>query len=265
MKFTDNMIIASQDAREQVLGFLEEAKRKTFLQDVLGEIKFIGDEIPRTELERVLEISKDTSNRFIKANKAELEEHGYRVVRGSENLKALVEGMKIDAHTFFGRTTVVGLFTIDAALSFAMVLTESEPAKRLRTALIELTKLSSPEQLYESAARAWEKDDFKAVWAMLSRAPGFKRHHGIQLQKQMFRAVFGMEASELKQVRQQIRPGKETTARNFMTDDELMLFSSVERLVLTAWQRFRPISSTEMYEIGKKTVMEYLAITSLSK
>lgn len=260
MKFTDNMIIASQDAREQALEFLEEAKRKTFLQDVLGEIQFIGDEIPRTELERVLEINKSTATRFIKSNQGELEEHGYRLLSRAEFEMCKPAHLKIDPHM-----RRVALFTIDAALSFAMVLTESEPAKRLRTALIELTKLSSPEQLYESAARAWEKDDFKAVWAMLSRAPGFKRHHGIQLQKQMFRAVFGMEASELKQVRQQIRPGKETTARNFMTDDELMLFSSVERLVLTAWQRFRPISSTEMYEIGKKTVMEYLAITSLSK
>src|SRR5690606_33573849 len=101
------MVIASQDAREQVLGFLEEAKRKTFHQDDLGEIKIIGDENRPNELERVLNNNKKTSNLYIKDNKTEPQEHGYRVVRGREKLKALVDGMKIDARTFFGGTTVV--------------------------------------------------------------------------------------------------------------------------------------------------------------
>ena len=43
------------------------------------------------------------------------------MVRGSGNLKALVEDVGMDAH-IFKQTVRLGLFTIDAALSFAMVL-----------------------------------------------------------------------------------------------------------------------------------------------
>lgn len=82
---------------------------------------------------RALRYSRSTQlcpapERFIKANQVELEEHGYHVVEGAKNVKALVEDMGMDAH-IFKQTVRLGLFTIDAALSFAMVLTESEPAK----------------------------------------------------------------------------------------------------------------------------------------
>src|SRR5690606_41272026 len=113
MKFTDNMITSSKDAREQVIEILAESKRKAFLQDVLGEIKFIGEEITRTELERVLEVNKSTATRFIKANQAELEEHGYDVEEGGQNGKSLVEDVGMDVH-IIEQTVRHGRYTVEA-------------------------------------------------------------------------------------------------------------------------------------------------------
>lgn len=263
MKFTDNMITASKDARAQVIEILAESKRKAFLQDVLGEIKFIGDEIPRTELERVLEVNKSTATRFIKANQAELEEHGYHVVEGAQNVKSLVEDVGMDAH-IFKQTVRLGLFTIDAALSFAMSLTGSEPAKRLRTALIELTKVSTPEQLQEASARAWELRDFRDIWERMADVPEFNKWDGVNLQRIMFTAVVGMTSTKLKETRQQIHPGDPKTARNYMTDEELIQFSNVERMIISQWFLRKPKNSSEMYYTAKAVIDQYTMISNMS-
>lgn len=262
MKYTDDMITSSKDARAQVIEILEESKRKAFLQDVLGEIEFIGDEIPRTELERVLEISKQTATTFIKKNRSELEGHGYRVVRGKDEVNALVKGMQADLHSL-GNTTQLGLFTIDAALSFAMSLTGSEPAKRLRTALIELTKVSTPEQLQEASTRAWELRDFRDIWERLADMPEFNKWDGVNLQRIMFSAVVGMSSTKLKKSRQQIHPGDPKTARNYMTDEELIQFSNVERMIISQWFLRKPKNSSEMYYIAKAVVDQYTLISNM--
>lgn len=256
MKYTDNMITASQDARAQVIEILAESKRKAFLQDVLGEIEFIGDEIPRTELERVLEVNKSTATRFIKANQDELEGHGYRLVTRADLVR-------MGAHQFRGPGGKVALFTIDAALSFAMVLTESEPAKRLRTALIELTKVSTPEQLQEASARAWELRDFRDIWERLADMPEFNKWDGVNLQRIMFSAVVGMSSTQLKKSRQQIHAGDPKTARNYMTDEELIQFSNVERMIISQWFLRKPKNSSEMYYAAKAVVDQYTLISNM--
>lgn len=268
MKYTDNMITASQDARAQVIEILAESKRKAFLQDVLGEIEFIGDEIPKQELVRVLEITERTADRFIKANKDELEGHGFREVKKSEVTDIDVGDLSAghELVDYFARNkfaTKVTVFTIDAALSFAMVLTESEPAKRLRTALIELTKVSTPEQLQEASARAWELRDFRDIWERLADMPEFNKWDGVNLQRIMFSAVVGMSSTKLKKSRQQIHPGDPKTARNYMTDKELIQFSNVERMIISQWFLRKPKNSSEMYYVAKAVVDQYTLISNM--
>src|SRR5690606_21830678 len=258
MKYTDNMITSSKDAREQVIEILAESKRKAFLQDVLGEIEFIGDEIQKPEIERVLEISRSTGDRFVKTNREELEEDGYRLVTRAEFESFTDDDFKIDP-----KARKIALFTIDAALSFAMSLTGSEPAKRLRTALIELTKVSSPEQLQEASARAWELRDFRDIWERLADMPEFNKWDGVNLQRIMFTAVVGMSSTKLKESRQQIHPGDPKTARNYMTDEELIQFSNVERMIISQWFLRKPKNSSEMYYVAKAVVDQYTLISNM--
>lgn len=258
MKYTDDMITASKDARAQVIEILAESKRKAFLQDVLGEIEFIGDEIPKQELVRVLEITERTADKYIKANRDELEQHGYRVVTRSNLETELHDGLKLDS-----KMRRVALFTIDAALSFAMTLTGSEPAKRLRTALIELTKVSTPEQLQEASARAWELSDFRDIWERMAAMPEFNKWDGVNLQRIMFTAVVGMTSTKLKETRKQIHPGDPKTARNYMTDDELIQFSNVERMIIGQWFLRKPKNSSEMYYTAKAVIDQYTLISNM--
>jgi len=263
MKYTDNMITSSKDAREQVIEILEESKRKAFLQDVLGEIEFIGDEIPQRELSRVLEVDERTAKRFIQANREELEGHGYRALEGDDfqSWKASFDGdMDVPINPKARR---IGLFTIDAALSFAMTLTGSEPAKRLRTALIELTKVSTPEQLQEASARAWELSDFRDIWERMANVPEFNKWDGVNLQRIMFSAVVGMSSTKLKETRRQIHPGDPKTARNYMTDDELIQFSNVERMIIGQWFLRKPKNSSEMYYTAKAVIDQYTLISNM--
>lgn len=265
MKFTDDMITSSKDARAQVIEILAESKRKAFLQDVLGEIGFIGDEIPQRELSRVLEVDERTAKRFIQANREELEGHGYRLIEGSE-LQELKDRLRdTDAPQLFGaRTRSLAVFTIDAALSFAMTLTGSEPAERLRTALIELTKVSTPEQLQEASARAWELRDFRDIWERMADMPEFNKWDGVNLQRIMFSAVVGMSSTKLKETRQQIHPGDPKTARNYMTDEELIQFSNVERMIISQWFLRKPKNSSEMYYTAKAVIDQYTMISNMS-
>lgn len=259
MKFTDDMITASKDARAQVIEILAESKRKAFLQDVLGEIEFIGDEIPFAELVRVLDVSARTGRYFVSKNRDELDSHGYRVLSRPELESALGCTLKIDP-----KARKIALFTIDAALAFAMVLTESEPAKRLRTALIELTKVSTPEQLQEASARAWELRDFRDIWERMADVPEFNKWDGVNLQRIMFTAVVGMTSTKLKETRQQIHPGDPKTARNYMTDDELIQFSNVERMIISQWFLRKPKNSSEMYYTAKAVIDQYTMISNMS-
>src|SRR5690606_2250036 len=99
---------------------LAESKRKAFLQDVLGEIEFIGDEIPKQELVRALGISERTAERFIEANADELNEHGFRSLKGQE-FAAWKAEFVTDTHVGYKlnpKARKIALFTIDAALSF---------------------------------------------------------------------------------------------------------------------------------------------------
>lgn len=257
MKFTDNMITASKDARAQVIEILAESKRKAFLQDVLGEIEFIGDEIPKQELVRALEISERWADKYIKANREELDGHGYRLLTRKDLTEA-------GFGQFKGPGGKVALFTIDAALSFAMSLTGSEPAKRLRTALIELTKVSTPEQLQEASARAWELRDFRDIWERMAYVPEFNKWDGVNLQRIMFSAVVGMSSTKLKETRQQIHPGDPKTARNYMTDEELIQFSNVERMIISQWFLRKPKNSSEMYYTAKAVIDQYTMISNMS-
>ncbi|WP_190822004.1 hypothetical protein [Saccharopolyspora pogona] len=229
MKFTDNMVQQSQDARDQVIGLLEESKRKMFLQEVLGEIQFIGDEIQKSELERVLEISRSTGDRFVKANRTELEEHGYRTVTRAE-----LESLARDAPKIDPKARKIALFRIDSALSFAMVLTESEPAKRLRSALVELTKVATPEQLVTAVVRSLELGDFRKTWSLFVSLPGFNKTAAASIHGKILLAATGLTSAELKETRPQIREGRKTTARNYLTDEELIEASSLEKGVYYA-------------------------------
>jgi hypothetical protein len=88
------------------------------------------------------QVSRRTIERCIAANTAELERNGYAVVRGNR-LKSLKEsivtadGTDIDVGTI-SRASVLSVFDFKALINVAMLLTDSERARVLRQAMLDI-------------------------------------------------------------------------------------------------------------------------------
>lgn len=82
------------------------------------------------------EVDERTIERFLEANKEELEHNGYVLCKGN-SLKAfkLRFASDIDVAT---KTTVLGLFDFRSFLNIGMLLTESEKAKHVRTRILDI-------------------------------------------------------------------------------------------------------------------------------
>lgn len=104
----------------------------------LGGIKFEQDiYFSKQQLMTLFDVSDTTVERYIKNHGDELRANGYVVLRGKKlkEFKALDFGAFIDEGT---KTTVLGLFNFRAMLNFAMLLTESEKAKAVRSRILDI-------------------------------------------------------------------------------------------------------------------------------
>ncbi|ADO83842.1 DNA-binding protein [Ilyobacter polytropus] len=100
-----------------------------------NEIKFT-----KKQLAEFYEIDERTVERYIEKNSDEIGKNGYVVLRGKrlKTLKELVKehsGTDIDVGT---KTTVLGIFNFRAFLNIGMLLTESEKASELRSAILDI-------------------------------------------------------------------------------------------------------------------------------
>ena len=85
----------------------------------------------------LFEISERTIERYLATHTDELKNNGYQIIRGSKlkEFKDLAFGTDIHDGT---KTTVLGIFTFRAVLNLGMLLTESEPARLLRSRLLDI-------------------------------------------------------------------------------------------------------------------------------
>ncbi len=104
----------------------------------LGGLDFEGDTFfTKQQIMQIFEVSDTTVERYLKANADELKINGYQILRG-EKLKLFKElslGTLTDEGT---KTTVIGIFNFRATLNFAMLLTDSERAKEIRSRVLDI-------------------------------------------------------------------------------------------------------------------------------
>lgn len=94
----------------------------------------------KQQLASYFEIDTRTIERYMESNKEELEENGYRVLRGKalQTLKkqlATVYGTDINVGT---STSILGVFSFRAFLNMAMIISESEKAKEIRGVILNI-------------------------------------------------------------------------------------------------------------------------------
>jgi len=104
----------------------------------LGGVEFEGDTMfTKAQVMALYEVADATIERYLSSHGDELKSNGYQVIRGEKlkQFKSLASGTLINEGT---KTTALGLFSFRAVLNIGMLLTESEPARLLRSRLLDI-------------------------------------------------------------------------------------------------------------------------------
>lgn len=104
----------------------------------LGGVVFNGETVfTKQKLLELFEISDATIERYLNSHGDELKNNGYQILRGAKlkEFKASSYGTLINEGT---KTSVLGVFSFRAMLNLGMMLTESEPARLLRSRLLDI-------------------------------------------------------------------------------------------------------------------------------
>ena len=157
------------------------------------------------------EVDERTIERFLEANKEELEHNGYFLCKGN-SLKEfkLRFASDIDVAT---KTTVLGLFDFRSFLNIGMLLTESEKAKWLRSRILDIviatinektgggTKyINRRDREYLPAAIQEENYRKNLTDAINKYVDGHKTFKYAQITDMIYKVVFREKANEYKKL-----------------------------------------------------------------
>lgn len=101
-----------------------------------NEYKFVFKQISD-----FFEVTDRTIRECIAKNEKELERNGYEVLKGKRLIDFKLAATKVSGceDDFTTKTTVLGVFNFKAFLNIAMLLTDSEKARVLRSAILDIT------------------------------------------------------------------------------------------------------------------------------
>lgn len=103
-----------------------------------GGVQFKGETVfTKAQVVGLFEVDERTIERYLNNHGGELGKNGHQLLKGKElkDFKEVVSGADIDVGT---KTTVLSIFSFRALLNIGMLLTESEPARQLRSRLLDL-------------------------------------------------------------------------------------------------------------------------------
>lgn len=104
----------------------------------LGGLAYEGQTVfTKQQITALFDISDATVERYIAAHGDELRANGYMLLRGKKlkDFKDLADGSLINEGT---KTTILGVFSFRAVLNLAMLITESERARAIRSRLLDI-------------------------------------------------------------------------------------------------------------------------------
>jgi hypothetical protein len=104
----------------------------------LGGVNFQGQRVfTKLQVVTLFDISEATVERYVATHGEELKTNGYLLLKGKKlkDFKDLVDATLINEGT---KTSVLGVFSFRAVLNLAMLLTESERAKAVRSRLLDI-------------------------------------------------------------------------------------------------------------------------------
>ena len=116
---------------------IEEVRTATGISGIVfeGEFKFLKD-----QLAKFFEVEPRTIERYIENNTEELSTNGYEVLRGNrlKEFKLALKSGDVNDMNVVNKAPQVGVFNFRAFLDLAMLLTESDRAKSLRSVILDI-------------------------------------------------------------------------------------------------------------------------------
>nr|WP_320167111.1 DNA-binding protein [uncultured Methylophaga sp.] len=132
-----NDLTSSQVERQNILNN-KYALKKIENHLRLGGLEFEGDSwLTKQQLITLFDVSDSTIEKYIANHGEELKANGYKVLKGKKlnEFKSLHSGTVNDYGT---KISILGVFNFRATLNLAMVLTESERAKEIRSRILDI-------------------------------------------------------------------------------------------------------------------------------
>lgn len=92
----------------------------------------------KEQLANYFEVDVRTIERYMESNKQELENSGYRILRGEalKSLKKQIISMSDPDINVGTKVNILGVFSFRAFLNIAMIISESEKAKVIRSVIL---------------------------------------------------------------------------------------------------------------------------------
>ena len=225
-----------------------------------NEYKFVFKQI--TDF---FEVTDRTIRECIAKNKKELERNGYEVLKGKRLIDfrlaaTKVPGCEVD---FTTKTTVLGIFNFRAFLNIAMLLTESEKARVLRSAILDIA-IDTINKRTGGGTKYINQRDEDFIVNML-RGEDYRREFTDALRDcvamgnikymiytdKVYNSIFKEDAAEYRKI---LRLEKTEKVRDTMYSEVLDIIASyeagfAEELRVSSEMKGRPLTSIEADEL----------------
>jgi len=203
----------------------------------LGGLEFDDDSwLTKQQLTELFDISESTIEKYIATYDKELKFNGYKILKGLKlkNFKRLGYGTVIDYGT---KTSILGVFNFRATLNLAMLLTESEKAKQIRSRILDIvidvmaersgghTKFINQRDA-DYLPSSYREDSYRKVFtkALDDYLDMGKFKYGVYTNK-IYQLVFKENAQEYKQI---LKLAKNDNVRETFYSEILKAIASIE-------------------------------------
>jgi hypothetical protein len=116
---------------------LQEVQKAVGIKGVLFEQEF---RFTKAQIALFFEVTERTIDNYLEKHEKELAQNGYEVLKGKRltDYKLVHKGTFGNETDFVTKTTVLGVFNFRAFLNIAMLLTSSDKARELRSAILDI-------------------------------------------------------------------------------------------------------------------------------
>lgn len=224
----------------------------------LGGLQFEGETVfTKAQVAQILEIDIRTIERYLSDYIDELQQNGYRVLKG-KSLKNIILLYVSDTNVgdISAKTPALGIFSFRAVLNLAMLVTESERAKFIRSKMLDIvidvinqkaggsTKyINQRDENYLSSA--FTEENYRRQFTdALKNYLEMDRHKYIVYTNKIYKAIFCENAQEYKKI---LDLAKKDRVRDTMYTEVLQIIGSFENGLATQMKELSEKLGRKLY------------------